>query len=242
MIGDLFNSIFYQPLFNGLIFLYNTIAFESFGVAVILLTLVIRFALYPLNKKAIESQKALNVLQPKIKEIQAKFKNDRVKQSEELMKIYQEHKINPASGCLPILIQLPILIGLYQVFFRGLDPASLDALYSFVSRPEAINPWFFGLVDLSKNNALMAILAGALTFVQSKMMMPKQTASSGPGDFAAAMQKQMLYMMPIITIFITWKLPSGLALYWIVTTLFSIFQQYITLRTNKKNEKKSLAG
>lgn len=236
MIGDLFNTIFYQPLFNALIFLYNTIAFESFGIAVILLTLIIRLILYPLNKKAIESQKALNALQPKIKEIQTKFKSDRVKQSEELMKVYQENKINPASGCLPILIQLPILIALYQVFFRGLDPASLDALYSFVSRPEAIDPWFFGLVDLSKSNAIMAVLAGALTYVQSRMMMPKQAANSGASDFSAIMQKQMLYMMPVITVFITWKLPSGLALYWIVTTLFSIFQQYISLRT-KKNEK-----
>ena len=244
MIGDLFNSIFYQPLFNGLIFLYNTIAFESFGVAVILLTLVIRFALYPLNKKAIESQKALNVLQPKIKEIQAKFKNDRVKQSEELMKIYQEHKINPASGCLPILIQLPVLIALFRVFSIGSDLGQLDHLYDFVQKPETINFMFLGIIDLSRRSIVLSVLAGFLQFIQSKMILPKKNnpqGASGKMDFASIMNHQMVYFMPIFTIFIALNLPAALPLYWLVMTLFGIIQQRFTsLAVSPEGNKESL--
>ncbi|TSC53329.1 MAG: preprotein translocase subunit YidC, partial [Parcubacteria group bacterium LiPW_39] len=218
---------------NGLIFLYNIIPWHDFGLAIILLTIVIRLILYPLNQKAIKSQKALSVLQPQIKEIQAKFKGDRVKQSQALMEFYKTNKINPASGCLPLLIQLPILIALYQVFWNGLKPESLKMIYSFISRPEVISPWFLGLIDLSKSNWPMAILAGVFTYVQAKMMAPLQpAASSQPGDFGSMFGKQMLYFMPLFTVFIAWKLPAGLVLYWIVITLFGIGQQYLVMRKN----------
>lgn len=235
LISTIFNEAFYRPLFNGLIFLYNAIPYHDFGVAIILLTLLIRFVLYPLNQKAIRSQKALSELQPQIKEIQAKNKSDRAKQSQALMELYRQNKINPASGCLPLLIQLPVLFALYRVFLNGLNPDNLKELYSFVSRPEIINPWFFGLIDLSKSNWPMAILAGALTFIQSKMMIPSQTKNPTAGDFSAMFSKQMVYLMPAMTVIIAWKLPAGLALYWIVITLFGIGQQYLV--TRKKNGK-----
>lgn len=232
----LFNEAFYRPLFNGLIFLYNVIPWHDFGIAIILLTIIIRLVLYPLNQKAIKSQKALSTLQPQIKEIQTKLKNDRVKQSQALMELYKTNKINPASGCLPLLIQLPILFALYRVFWNGLKPESLKMIYSFISRPEAISPWFLGLIDLSKSNWPMAILAGAFTYVQSKMMMPLQSPASQSGDFSSMFGKQMLYFMPLFTVFIAWKLPAGLTLYWIAITLFGILQQYLIMRKNDKSK------
>jgi YidC/Oxa1 family membrane protein insertase len=235
----IFNAVFYRPLFNGLIFLYNSIPFHDFGIAIILLTLIIRFILYPLNQKAMKSQKALNDLQPQIKDVQGKHKNDRAKQSQALMDIYKANNINPASGCLPILIQLPVLIALYRVFWNGLKPDSLSSLYSFISRPETINPLFLGLIDLSKNNYIMAIVAGVLTFFQSKMTMPSQQKVPVAGDFSAMFSKQMVYLMPIMTVVIAWKLPAGLALYWIVITLFGIVQQYLV---NKKKDDKQPSG
>jgi len=228
-----FNEVFYRPLFNGLIFLYNIFSFHDFGVAIIFLTVIIRLILYPLNQKSIRSQKALNELQPQIKEVQAKYKNDRAKQSQALMDLYKEKKINPASGCLPLLIQLPVLFALYRVFLDGLNPKSLSSLYYFISRPEVINPWFLGLIDLSKSNVWMALLAGVLTFFQSKMMSPSQAKNNNTKDFATMFSRQMVYMMPIITVIIAWKLPAGLALYWIVITLFGIMQQYLI--NKKKN-------
>jgi YidC/Oxa1 family membrane protein insertase len=227
IISLIFNEVFYRPLFNGLIFLYNAVPFHDFGVAIILLTLIIRFILYPLNQKAMKSQKALNALQPQIKEVQNKHKGDKAKQSQALMDIYKTNNINPASGCLPILIQLPVLIALYRVFFNGLNPDSLSSLYTFIVSPGAINPLFLGLIDLSTSNYIMAIIAGILTFFQTKMTMPNQQKSPVAGDFSAMFSKQMVYMMPIITVVIAWKLPAGLALYWIVITLFGIVQQYL---------------
>lgn len=234
LISLVFNEVLYRPLFNGLIFLYNVLPWHDFGIAIILLTVFIRLILYPLNQKSIKSQKALSELQPKIKEVQEKFKGERTKQSQALLELYRAHKINPASGCLPLLLQLPILIALYQVFWKGLDPGQLDNLYSFVTRPEAINPMFLGLINLAKSNYWLAILAGAFTFVQSKMMMGVQSKSAGSSDFSSLMSKQLTYFMPVMTVIIAWRLPAGLALYWIVITLFGIGQQYLVMR--KKND------
>jgi len=231
IITTLFNEALYRPLFNGLIFLYNIIPWADFGLAIILLTVIIRLVLYPLNQKAIISQKALSELQPQIKEVQNKYKNDKVKQSQVLMEIYKQKNINPAFGCLPLLIQLPILLALYRVFWNGLKPESLNILYPFIARPEQINPMFLGLVNLAQPNWLMAILAGAFTFWQSKMMTPNVSAGQG-NDFTAMTSKQMVYFMPLFTVFIAWKLPAGLTLYWIIITLLGVGQQYLVMKKN----------
>ncbi len=225
---SLFNEFFYQPLFNGLIFLYNVIPGHDFGVAIIAFTLIIKAVLYPLNQKAIKSQKALQEIQPKIKEIQQKYKNNKEAQGRALMELYKTNKSNPASGCLPLLAQFPVLIALFYVFRDGLNPEKLNALYSFVTHPGAIDNMFFGLIDLSKRNFVLAFLAGAAQFVQSKMMAPKN--SSGGSDFAMAMNKQMLYIFPVITVWFAASFPAGLALYWLTMTVFGILQQYFVVR------------
>ncbi|MFH1966290.1 MAG: YidC/Oxa1 family membrane protein insertase [Patescibacteria group bacterium] len=235
----IFNEILYYPLFNALVWLYNFIPGNDLGIAIILLTILIRFILYPLSKKAIQSQKAISKLQPKIKEIQKKYKN-KEEQAKAMMELYKKYKVNPMAGCLPILIQLPILIALYRVFINGLNPEALNFLYGFIERPEALNVMFLGLIDLSQRNIFLAVLAGAFQFVQSKMIMPqnvnKQKGKSGGIDFSSIMTHQMVYMMPLITIFIAWNLPSALPLYWIVITLFGIVQQYFTkIEVKKEN-------
>ncbi len=227
---NIFNQILYFPLFNALIFIYNHLPFDDLGVAIIILTILIRFLLYPLSQKSIKSQKAINKLQPEIKEIRKKFKK-KEDQAKEMMLLYQKYKINPMAGCLPILIQLPVLIALFRVFSTGLNPQQLDNLYSFIQRPEVLDFMFLGLVDLSQRNIILAVLAGGLQFVQSKMVMPKKILNQrgeGKADFSSLMSKQMLYFMPLITVFIALKLPAALPLYWIVITLFGIIQQYFT--------------
>lgn len=225
----IFHTFFYKPLFNLLIIIYNIIPGHDFGIAIVILTILIRFVLYPLTKKGIESQKAMALIQPKLKELQEKYKNDRAKQAEEMMKLYREYKVNPFSGFLNLLIQIPILIALYQVFMAGFNPDSLNGLYDFVKHPGQIDPMFVGLIDLSKANPILAVIAGVLQYFQTKMMMPKQENKNGQkkeSDFAKIMHHQMLYVLPVLTIVIAWKFPAGLPLYWIVTTLFSIGQQY----------------
>lgn len=234
LLVSLFNTILYFPLFNALILLYNTVAFKDLGLAIIILTVLIRLALYPLSRKAIQSQKAINALQPQIKGIQKKHKDNKEEQARQMLALYKDHKVNPVSGCLPILIQLPILIALYRVFFTGLDVAQLNMLYSFVPRPESLNLMFLGLLDLSQRSVILAFLAGILQFIQSKMIMPKRQTKvqtkTGGLDFASAMTQQMTYFMPLMTVFIAFNLPAALPLYWTAITLFGIIQQRFTPR------------
>jgi len=146
------------------------------------------------------------------------------------------------SGCLPILIQFPILIALYRVFFTGLDPQKLDGLYSFITRPDSLNTMFIGVIDLSQRSIILAVLAGFFMFVQSKMLMSQKTTGQEGGfkigglDFSSLISQQMTYFMPLITIFIAWSLPAALPLYWIIVTLFGIIQQYLT-KIEVKSEK-----
>lgn len=237
-----FNLLLYQPILNALILLYEYLPGKDFGVAIIVLTLLIRFLLYPFSRQAIASQKAMADLQPKIKEIQEKFKKDREKQARAMMALYQKEKINPFSGCLPYLVQIPILIALYRVFWRGLEKSQAVFLYSFVPNPfDGFEPTFLGLINLGKASAFLAVIAAILQFWQTKMLSPqnskkkekKEAKKSNKPDFGAMFQKQMLYFFPFFTFLILLKFPSAIALYWITTSLFSIGQQYMFLKEKK---------
>ena len=191
--------------------------------------------------KSIKSQKMISELQPKIQEIQQKYKDNKEKQAKEMMGLYQREKINPLSGCLPLLIQLPVMIALYRVLWEGLEPGAMNHLYSFVPDPGVINPLFLGLVNLAEPLWGLAIFAGVLQFFQTKMLMSKNKKVNDKkpdrtGQFSNMMQKQMLYFFPVFTVIILLRLPSAVAIYWIVTAAFSIGQQYLILKPEKKDE------
>ena len=238
--GNIFTVIFYQPILNLLVFLYDTVSFQDLGIAIILLTIVIKLILWPLGQKSIKSQKALQDLQPKIEELKKQYGTDKVALSQATMNLYKESKINPLSSCFPLLIQLPFLFAVYQVFRDGLNN-KLDLVYSFIYKPQLINSLSLGFLDLSKPNIYLAVFAGVAQFVQAKMMMTKQpvikTEGSKDESMTAIMNKQMLYFMPAITIFIGISLPGGLTLYWCVITLLTALQQFVVFRGhNKKND------
>jgi YidC/Oxa1 family membrane protein insertase len=230
-----FNLLLYQPLFNLLILLYQFAPGQDFGAAIIILTILIKTLLFPLTAKAIKSQKILTELQPKIQAIQQKFKENKEKQVKEIMTLYQREKINPFSGLLPMLIQLPILIALFQIFTKGFGPEQMTYLYQFVPVPAAINFVSFGLISLDKPNIVVATLTGLAQFFQSKSLFTKNKKRAKGKDqimtqaFVLA-QKQMIYFMPILTLLILLSLPSALGLYWLVVTLFSIGEQYLILK------------
>ena len=233
-IVNFFNFFLYFPLLNSLVLIYNYFPGQDFGLAIIILTIIIRFILYPISVKAFQSQKALQSLQPQLQEIQKKYKDDKEKLAKETLDLYRKEKINPFSGLFLAFVQLPILIALYNVFWNGLKPEALSNLYSFVSSPIHINPMFFNLIDLSKPNVALAILSGILQFFQTKMLMPKLTDEQlKKGGMAVIMQKQMLYFFPIITVIILFNLPSALGLYWTASGIFSIVQQYFILKKDK---------
>lgn len=237
--SQIFTVVFYQPILNLLIFLYNTVAFKDLGVAIILLTAVIRIVFWPLSRSSIKSQKALQDLQPKIEGLKKQYGSDKAALSQATMDLYKNNKVNPFSSCLPLLIQLPFLFAVYQVFRDGLN-SKLGLVYSFVSRPESINTLSLGFLNLAKPNIYLAVLAGLAQFWQAKMMMSSKptvdTAGSKDESMAAIMNKQMLYFMPAITIFIGLSLPGGLTLYWFVLTLLTALQQLITFRKKTGND------
>jgi YidC/Oxa1 family membrane protein insertase len=229
----MFHSFIYQPLYNILIGLYNIIPGRDFGVVIIVFTVLLRVILMPVYKKQIESQKKLQELQPKIKEIQQKYKNDKEKQTREVMNFYKENKTNPFSGCLPLVVQLVFLIAIYRVLINISTAGfmvSAEELYSFVSNPVTIRNTFLGIVDLTKPSLIFAVLASAAQFYQAKMLVNNQPSSTkgsnGKVDFAQMMNKQMLYLGPLLTLFIGVKFAAGLALYWLVSTIFMIVQQW----------------
>jgi YidC/Oxa1 family membrane protein insertase len=226
MFTHLYNDIIYRPILNLLIYLYNILPGHDIGAVIILVTIVIRLILAPFMHKSLKSQKAMNALQPKLTEVREKFKNDKEAQAKATMELYKDNKINPFSSCLPLLIQLPILIALYQVLRHALL-GNLSGLYHFVANPGMVDPRFLHIIDLSKPNFAFAIVAGLTQYWQSKMMLPQTKAADAT---AKAMNVQMMYVLPLISIVIAWRLPAGLPLYWIVTTLFAIGQQYYIMR------------
>lgn len=231
-IGTIFNIVLYQPILNFLIWLY--IVLGSFGGAVLILTIIIRLVLYPLNNKSLKSQKELQEIQPLIKEIQTKYKTDTQKQAEELMKLYKEKGFNPFAGLWYILIQIPLILAIYYVIRNiasGVDIT--NNLYPFINFSGTIEPMFLG-INLSQPHTLFAIIVALAQLAQIWTMQPKKAPNVNEMDqterLQNMMQKQMLVIFPLLTFFVLTQLPSALGLYWLVITSFTIIQQKIILK------------
>lgn len=258
IITDIFNEIFYRPILNLLILLLGGLESSgipgALGFAIVILTIIVRMVVWPFMSSQIKMSKKMSDLKPHLDVIKEKHKNDKQALAQAQMALYKEHGVNPAGGCLPALIQFPIFIALVNtisVMFNSTDGLSQinSQLYSFVwqlkSLPDAS---FFG-VNLAVKPSdfaaqgfallLIPVITGALTFVQSKMAMPKaikpypsdsakevkekQTAE----DTMSQMQGQMVYMMPVMIAFLGFSFPVGLALYWNTFTIIGILQQYL---------------
>lgn len=232
-ITSLFNVIFYEPILKALTIIQNIIPGHDFGWAVVILTILIRILLWPLASKSIKSQKALQELQPEMNALKEKYKDQKEKQAQAMMELYKNKNINPISGCLPVLIQFPILIALYYALRSGL--ALHDGNTNFM---------FLGILDLTQKSLVLAVIVGILQYYQTKMIMvtkqktKEKTAGSDKTDlqnktglqedFSQIMNKQMLYVMPFVLAFTAFSLPAGIALYLVITTAFSVVQQYYT--------------
>ncbi len=234
--GYIYNLIFYQPVLNLLVYFYNTISFGDFGIAIIFVTVIIRLILYPLFHRGAKQQMLMQRIQPKIKKIQELHKGDKEKQAQALMELYKEHGVNPFSSMLLIIIQLPIMLSLYWVVSAALVPGDLAGLYSFVKLTHAISPSFLGIVNLAKPNLILILLAAGVQYFQSKLALYRDPNNKAPLSPAEKMARQMVFIGPIITIVIFYSLPAAVGLYWLITSLFSVFQQIIINRHFKKGE------
>lgn len=258
-IGDIFNAILLHPVINLLVMIYQ--ALESVGVpgalgfSVMILTMVIRLAVWPFMTSQLKSTKKLAELKPHLDELKKKHSTDKQALAQAQMALYKEHGVNPAGGCLPALIQIPIFIALYQSITNVLPGlhGSLDYINSILYLPwlhlsTPPNPHFFGL-DLGVKPSdfgshglwLLAIplVTAVLTFIQSKMTLPKPVKtypSDSPKevkekesmeDTMASVQSQMMYMMPLMIGYFSFTFPIGLAIYWNTYTVIGIIQQYL---------------
>ena len=242
--GNIFNTLITQPLLNLSIFLYSIMPGWDFGLAIIAITVVIRAVLWPLSAKSLHSQKALKALQPEIDKIKKRNKNNPQALQKAMTELYKEKEISPFSSCLPTLLQFPILIGLYWVFVKFKDPAFIqvaDTSKSFIAQ---LYPWvksfptvksvivadgslhtsFLGIVNLAKPNIILAIIAGAVQFLQTKLMTPN-TAQ----DPTQKMMANMVYIFPLVTVLISLSLPAALPLYWTASTGIAAYQQWLIM-------------
>lgn len=250
---NFFTTFLYEPLFNFLIWIYDVLPWKDLGIAIIILTLVIKLLLFYPSLKAMRAQKALQEVQPKIDELKKKYANDKEELGKQIMNFYKENKVNPFSSCLPVLIQLPILWALFTVFMNGLETdqatgllatEQLQHLYEplrAVYQSVVINHIFLGFVNLAESkNIVLALLAGAAQFFQAKMLSAKRPAVKSGGskdeDMAAALNKQMLYVLPVITVIFGYQFPAGVTLYWFSSTLFTWIQQLIFLKERHQQE------
>jgi YidC/Oxa1 family membrane protein insertase len=225
-IAYFFQQIFYRPIFNVLVFFYENFAWHDLGIAIILTTLLIRFVLYPLFHVGAKQQMMMQRIQPKVKKIQEMHKDDMQKQSAALMELYKEHGVNPFSSIILLVIQIPIMLAFYWVVRSGFNAAQFSNLYAFIPQPQTINGFFLHLVDLTKPNIILILLAALAQYFQARLAIYRAPAGSVPSA-AEKIARQMAFVAPLITILIFYNLPSAIGLYWLVSSLFSVGQQYI---------------
>lgn len=245
---NLWRELLYRPFYNSLLFFTKYLPWHSLGLAIILLTVLIRLLLLAPSQKAMKAQKAMQEIQPKLRQIKEKYKGDQQRLAQETMRIWRENKVNPLGSCLPILIQFPVLIALFYVVQGGLDPNNVYLLYSPLRDFDfsLIQTDFLGLLDLTKIDFyVLPLIIGLLQFVQMKLAMAKSggpklenkpTPASGEPDLAAV-NNMMLYMMPVLIAVFTASLPAGVGLYWGVSTLFGIVQQLVVNKSPGKSQK-----
>src|SRR3989344_1479632 len=232
-----FTTVFSHPLYNGLIFLITLLPNADAGIAIIIFTILVRLVLYPLSKKSIETQVKLRAAEGEIERIKQKFK-DKTQQAAKIMGFYREKGLNPLSGFVLVIVQIPIIFALYHIFLKsGLPTIDPGLLYPFISiKAEAltINMQFLGLLDISEKSYLLALICAVTQYFQAHLLMPKpkprQANESFKDNLSRSMSLQMRYFFPVFVFFIVYNLSGTIALYWITTNIFSIAQEWYVRR------------
>jgi YidC/Oxa1 family membrane protein insertase len=226
----LYHLIFKYPILNLLVFFYQTIAFHDLGLAIIFVTLFIRVILYPFFHAGAKQQVLMQRIQPHVKKIQEEHKHDREKQSQALMELYKEHGVNPFSGFLLLIVQLPILIALYRIMLSNLGGGALAGLYSWNPGPAHITSFFLGFIDLRVANVWFVLAAAVAQYFQGRLAIWRDPNNTAPLSAPEKMAQRMTFIGPAITVAILYRLPAAVGIYWLTTSIFSIIQQIIVNR------------
>lgn len=232
MIKEIFNIILVAPLYNTLVFLANIVPGHDIGLAIIILTVLVKMILFPLYHKSTKAQSQIKLIEPELRDLKEKYKDDKQEQAKQIMELYRKHGINPLTSIGLLFIQLPIILALFFVFSRGFD-LHLDVLYPFISSPEVVNTTLLGLIDITQKSLLLAFLVGITQFIQMRLALPvlpkvsNTKESSFKDDLAKSMNLQMRYVMPVIMVFIAHTFPAAISVYWITSNLFAIFHELV---------------
>jgi YidC/Oxa1 family membrane protein insertase len=235
MFSNIWHNFFFDPVYNTLVFFIDVIPGGDVGLAIIATVLVVKFVLFPVSIKAVKTQKIMKEIEPKLKEIKVKHKEDRQAQSLAMMEVYKDAGMNPLASVFLMLLQIPIVIALYFAVSKGggvaLPDINVDLLYSFVAAPVDVTMNFIGLVDMGGKSLLLALAAGATQFVHINLSMPKmkpKEAGAEPDlkdDFMRNMQTQMRYVMPVLIAVVAYTISAAIALYFFVSNLTMIAQE-----------------
>ena len=235
MFSFIWHTFFFDPVYNGLILFIEAVPGGDVGVAIILTTIAIKLVLLPLSIKAAKTQKIMREIEPKLREIKEKFKDQREEQAREMMAVYKEAGMNPFSALFVFILQIPLIIALYLSVYGysgyALPEVNTEALYAFMSVPQEISMLFLGFVDMAGRSATLAALAGITMYWQMQMVMPslpKKDPDAAPdfkADFTRNMQLQMKYVMPIIIVVVAYVISAAIALYFVVSNIFAILQE-----------------
>ena len=243
--SNFWHTIFFDPIYNLLVYLIDIVPGGDVGVAIILVTIIVKVILLPLSLKAARTQLAMREIEPMLKELKEKYKDKREEYAKATMEAYKKAGVNPFSSIVLLFVQIPIIIALYLSVYKGggvaLPAINTDLLYSFVPTPEVITMLFLGLVDIAAKNLPLALLAGGTQFIHTHLSLPKSTpknpesAPSFKDDFARSMQLQMRYVMPLIIFFVAYSISATIALYFTVSNLAAIAQEYIVRKKGLKH-------
>lgn len=237
MWSSIWHNIFFDPIYNGLVFFIDVVPGGDVGLSIIAITVVVKFLLLPLSLKAARTQKVMKELDPKLKEIKERLKDKREEQAKAMMDAYKEAGLNPFASIILLFLQIPIVIALYLSVSRGggipLPGINIDLLYAFVPTPETVNMVFLGFMDITKKSLPLAALAGITQFIHAQISIPKpEPRKDGEtpdmkADFARSMQLQMRYMMPVIIFVVAYTVSAAIAIYFIISNLMALLQEFL---------------
>ena len=232
MFSNIWHTFFFDPVYNSLVFFIDVIPGGDVGLAIIATVLLVKTVLLPISIKAAKTQKIMKDIEPKLKELKVKFKDDKQQQAQAMMEIYRDAGMNPFASILLIFLQIPIIIALYFSVSSGggipLPDINTDILYSFVAAPTAITMEFLGSLDITSRSFLLALAAGVTQFIYVNLTMPKlapKEEGAAPDmkeDFMRNMQLQMKYVMPVLITLVAYSISAAIALYFFVSNLISI--------------------
>lgn len=240
--ASLFNRILVEPIYNAFVFLLDIFPFAGAGLAIIAITIIVRLVLFPLSRKAVAAQVEMQKIAPELEAIKEKYKDNQEEQARKTLALYRDRGVNPFAGIGVLLIQLPVVFALYHIFVStGFPLIDASLLYSFVPSPENVSAIFLG-IDLTGKSAVFALLAAVATYFQLKLALPprqekeNKKGSKGPSfgdDLAKNMQSHMKYFFPPLVFFIAYSISGVVALYWLTTNLFTIWQEIAVRRKLK---------